>query len=197
MYCRHCGKQISDDAAFCQHCGKQLGVAKTDANPSKGWQYLTSIFHFRRVEGGWVAQESYPAPVAQQKFWNDFTPIVNEIETIMTDGGWQPVGQHGPARIELESYKSAEGNNPLAEALGAIASYGSSLLFNKSWKFTMKTITLRWRRPMMEEGTSEEEIHMLLNTKTGEWETWDLDKTTNKWYPMIQDAEGNWIRKQQ
>lgn len=23
MYCKHCGKKISDDAVFCQHCGEQ------------------------------------------------------------------------------------------------------------------------------------------------------------------------------
>ena len=26
MYCKHCGKQVEDTAAFCQHCGGNLGT---------------------------------------------------------------------------------------------------------------------------------------------------------------------------
>jgi DNA-binding CsgD family transcriptional regulator len=172
-------------------------VAKTDANLPKGWERLTMIIHYRRGEGGWVAQEAYPAPVAQQNFWNDAIPMIHEIETAMTDDGWQPIGEHGPACVELEAYKSAEGQNPLAMALGAVASYGTSLLFARSWKFTVKSITLEWRRPMMEEGTSEEEFHMWFNTKTGELERWEFDSATNQWVPMDVDEDGNWTRKQQ
>ena len=197
MFCRYCGKQVPDDSAFCKHCGKQLGVSETDANLPKGWERLTMVIHYRRGEGGWVAQESYPAPVAQQSFWNDAIPIIHEIETAMTDNGWQPVGEHGPACVELEAYKSAEGKNLLAEALGAVASYGTSLLFAKNWKYTVKSITLKWRRPMMEEGTSEEEFHMWFNTKTGELEPWEFDNATNQWVPMDVDEDGKWSRRQQ
>jgi hypothetical protein len=193
----HCGKEISDNAAFCQYCGKRLAVSKADADPPKGWEYLTFILHYRRGEGGWVAQTSYPAPVAQQNFWNDNTPIINEIRTMMTDNGWQPVGEHGPACIELESYQSAEGNNAVGDTVDAVRSFGVSLLFNKTWKFTVKSITLKWRRPRVEEGTSEEVFHMWFNIKTGELERWEIDKTTNKWVLMDMDEEGNWIRKQQ
>lgn len=31
MYCKHCGKEIADDAKFCQHCGgRQETVSVTD-----------------------------------------------------------------------------------------------------------------------------------------------------------------------
>jgi len=195
MYCRHCGKQISEDAAFCQYCGKQLIVSSTIATTPQGWERLTIIIHYRRGEAGWVVQESYPVPVAQQTFWNDATPLIQEITTAMTDSGWQPIGEHGPACVELDSYKSAEGKNPLAEAMVAVASYGTSLLFAKNWKYTMKSITLCWRRPMTEEGVSDEEFHMWFNPTTGEFDRWDIDAATNKWYPMIQDTEGYWVRK--
>ena len=29
MYCRYCGKEITDDAAFCRHCGSKIKKAKT------------------------------------------------------------------------------------------------------------------------------------------------------------------------
>lgn len=195
MFCMHCGKQISDDAVFCQYCGKNLRASKIETGTPTGWEYLTFILHLRRGEAGWVAQEAYPAPLAQQYFWNDSAPLINEIRTMMIDNGWQPVGEHGPACIELESYKSAEGKSAVAEAFSAIASYGTSLLFAKNWKFTVKSITLRWRRPKMKEGRSEEEFHMWFNEKTGELERWELDKSTGKWVLMDMDEEGNWIRK--
>lgn len=185
MYCRHCGKQISDDAAFCQYCGKQLSVSvpKPPTKGLKGWGYLTIVYHFRKGEAGWVVQDTYPAPIAQQKFWNDFAPLYNEMVKILTENaadGWQPVGEHGPSCIELESYKSAEGNSAAVDAINAVQSLGASLLFNKSWKFTVKTITCRWRCPI-EEGTREEFMHMWLNPKTNDWEQWEIDANTNKW----------------
>ena len=191
----HCGKEISDESVFCQYCGKKLGTSKAETDPPKGWEYLTFILHFRQGEAGWVAQEAYPGPMAQQYFWNDSTALLDELRIMMTDNGWQPVGEHGPACIELESYKSAEGKNPVAEALGAVASYGTSLLFAKNWKFTIKTITLRWRRPRKEEGRSEEDFHMWFNPKTGDLERWEIDKATNKWVLLDMDENGNWVRK--
>lgn len=46
MYCKHCGKEISDDSSFCQYCGGQLqeekkpkvSVLKRFRSLSRGWQ---------------------------------------------------------------------------------------------------------------------------------------------------------------
>jgi hypothetical protein len=182
MFCRYCGKQVPEESAFCQHCGKQLAVSQqTAASQPKAWERMTVVINFRRGEAGWVAEEAYTAPVAQQTFWNDFQPLIQDIETMVADEGWQPLGQNGPACVELDRYKSTEGHNPLALALGAVASYGTSLLFAKSWKLTMKSITLRWRRPTTKEGTSERVVHMWFNAKNGEWEPWQFDKARNQW----------------
>ena len=35
MYCKHCGKEISDDAKFCDGCGKSLTVASASDDPKK------------------------------------------------------------------------------------------------------------------------------------------------------------------
>ena len=35
MYCKHCGKQIDDNAAFCQYCGGNLGAPVTQEAPSQ------------------------------------------------------------------------------------------------------------------------------------------------------------------
>ena len=45
IYCRECGKQISDQAAACPHCGCPLGdskVASFDPNRSK-YDWLTTL----------------------------------------------------------------------------------------------------------------------------------------------------------
>ena len=188
MFCRYCGKQVPEESAFCQHCGKQLGVSQqTAASQPKAWERMIVVINFRRGEAGWVAEESYTAPVAQQSFWNDAQPLIEEIETAAADDGWQPLGQHGPACVELDRYKSTEGHNPLALALGAVATYGTSLLFAKTWKLTMKSITLRWRRPTTEEGTSEHVVHIWFNAKTDEWEPWQFDKARNQWVLVDED----------
>ncbi len=197
MFCRYCGRQVPDDSAFCQHCGKQLSLLESDATPSQGWEYLTLVLNLRRGEAGWVAQESYPAPLAQQHFWNDAMPFTSDVETMMADNGWQPVGEHGPACVELGAYKSAEGFNPLALALGTIATCGVNLLFARTWKFTVKSITLRWRRPTAEEGISEQEIHMWFDKATGELEPWEFDEATGQWVPMDVDELLNRIERQQ
>jgi DNA-binding CsgD family transcriptional regulator len=182
MFCRYCGKQVPEESAFCQHCGKQIAVSqKTDASAPKAWERMTAVINFRMGEAGWVAEEAYTAPVAQQSFWNDAQPLIQEIETMAADEGWQPFGHHGPACVELDRYKSTEGHNRLAMAVSAVATYGGSLLFARSWKFTAKSITLRWRRPATTEGPSERELHFWHNAKTGEWEPWRLDKARNQW----------------
>ena len=35
MYCRYCGKEITDDAAFCRHCGSKIKKTKTGS-----WSFL-------------------------------------------------------------------------------------------------------------------------------------------------------------
>ena len=116
MFCRYCGKQVPEESAFCQHCGKQLGVSQqAAASQPKAWERMTVVINFRRGEAGWVAEEAYTAPVAQQSFWNDAQTIIQEIETMAADEGWQPFGHHGPACVELERYKSTEGQDRLVE----------------------------------------------------------------------------------
>ena len=182
MFCRYCGKQVPEESAFCQHCGKQLGVSQqTAAGQPTAWERMTVVINFRRGEAGWVAEEAYTAPVAQQSFWNDAQPLIQEIATMAADEGWQPFGHHGPACVELERYKSTEGHNRLAMAVSAVATYGGSLLFARSWKFTAKSITLRWRRPATTEGPSERELHFWHDAKAGEWEPWQFDKARNQW----------------
>jgi DNA-binding CsgD family transcriptional regulator len=193
MFCRYCGKQVPKESAFCQHCGKELGVSEqTGAGQPKAWERLTVVINFRRGEAGWVAEEAYTAPVAQQSFWNDAQALIQDIETIAADEGWQPLGHHGPACVELERYKSTEGHNRLAMALGAVATYGGSLLFARSWKFTAKSITLRWRRPATTEGLSERELHFWYSAKSGEWEPWQFDKARNKWVLVDEEDDAGY-----
>lgn len=35
MYCRYCGKKITDDATFCRHCGSKIKKVRTDS-----WRFL-------------------------------------------------------------------------------------------------------------------------------------------------------------
>lgn len=42
MYCKNCGKEVSDDAKYCPSCGTPLNVEtnSNDLNPSKLWALL-------------------------------------------------------------------------------------------------------------------------------------------------------------
>jgi DNA-binding CsgD family transcriptional regulator len=193
MFCRYCGKQVPEESAFCQHCGNQLGVCQqTAASQPKAWERMTMVINFRRGEAGWVAEEAYTAPVAQQSFWNDAQALIQEVETMAADEGWQPLGRHGPACVELEKYKSTEGHNRLAMALGAVATYGGSLLFARSWKFTAKSITLRWRRPATANGSGERVLRFWYDAKIGEWEPWQFDKARNKWVLVDEEDDARY-----
>lgn len=54
MYCRHCGKEISDDSSFCQYCGGQISesqertqkisVLRSLQSLSRGWQIAIFIY---------------------------------------------------------------------------------------------------------------------------------------------------------
>ena len=196
MFCRYCGKQVPDDSAFCQHCGKQLGVSqKTLPSEPSEWQRMTVVIEFQKGEAGWVAQEKYTAPVAQQHFWNEWQPLIQDLHVMVTEEAWQPLGEHGPACVELESYKSTEGRSRMGMAVGAVATYGANLLFAKTWKFTVKSITLQWRRPAKEDSPSEREIRLRSNAQTGEWEPWYLDNTRNRWVLLDEESLAKEHRK--
>ena len=45
MYCRYCGKEIADDAAFCQYCGGQLQVERK--------RKVLSIKRFQSLSRNW------------------------------------------------------------------------------------------------------------------------------------------------
>ena len=40
MYCKHCGKQIDDDAKFCPECGGAVASRSTDADVSNFDQWI-------------------------------------------------------------------------------------------------------------------------------------------------------------
>lgn len=38
MYCKHCGKEIADDAVICVNCGRDLGVIKqNESTKNEKW----------------------------------------------------------------------------------------------------------------------------------------------------------------
>ena len=45
MYCRNCGKEIKEDAAFCQFCGCEIGevVVKTTGDVNVTWKVFARI----------------------------------------------------------------------------------------------------------------------------------------------------------
>jgi len=44
MYCKHCGKEISDDSTFCKYCGNDPSGAKVVNTPTKsGLKFDISI----------------------------------------------------------------------------------------------------------------------------------------------------------
>lgn len=53
MYCKHCGKEISDDSKFCQHCGKgQANYSQSLSNVPVWIIYIIwSIAHLYLLTG--------------------------------------------------------------------------------------------------------------------------------------------------
>lgn len=59
MYCKHCGKVITDDSKFCNHCGKQ--VNSTSGVPIEAFQRTKeSIVNYDWSEAIAYTKERYP-----------------------------------------------------------------------------------------------------------------------------------------
>jgi hypothetical protein len=154
MYCPSCGKQIPDASAFCSHCGKptNLQASPSPVSPSAlvEWEYRDFTITWNQGEAGWVAADHYPEPAARLYYWQNIQSSVMPQLQQLLDEGWQPVTEIGPACIQLRHYKSLEGANWTWSIIGALFTWGLSLLFmlfSGTWKFQMIGFHVQLRRP--------------------------------------------------
>jgi hypothetical protein len=153
MYCPSCGKEILESSTFCSHCGKPtlapVSTVTVQQNV-KEWEYKNYSLTYNEGETGWVDAQQYPEPSARLYYWQNIQhEIMPELQQLF-DEGWQPTTEVGPACIELRYYKSGEGVNKTGYWVGALFTYGVSLLgliWAKTWKFQMVGFHLQLRRP--------------------------------------------------
>lgn len=149
MYCPSCGKETPDGSAFCLHCGKSVS-APASSQAITSWEYQDYTLTWNPGETGWVSAEAYSEPSARLYFWQNIQPMVMQELQPLLDEGWQPITEIGPACVQLRYYKSLEGISCAWVIIGALFTWGVSLLFlpfQKSWKFNMTGFQLQLRRP--------------------------------------------------
>lgn len=99
MYCKHCGKEISDDSRFCNHCGKALEETKKVEKETPQRETEKKIFY---------NHVSFNEKVVRNiNEWLKGQSI--EIKSVAVSAGvihlpWKT--QTVPTRVEIEYYKT-------------------------------------------------------------------------------------------
>jgi len=112
MYCPSCGKQIADESVFCQHCGNRISAPVAVSVSSKKpvqWEYRDFTWNF--TPGAiWckVGSGAYSEAGARLEFWEAYQQYILPELQKWRDQGWQPVGEVGPASIQIRTYTGAK-----------------------------------------------------------------------------------------
>ena len=149
MYCPSCGKETPDSSTFCLHCGKPI-AKPVSAQVVTEWEHKDFRLTWDGRTTGWISAEHYTEPAAKLDYWQNYQSVIMPRLQPLLDEGWQPMGEIGPACIQLRHYKSLQGASWFGILLGTIASFGLLLLilpFMGTWKFQMIGFELRLRRP--------------------------------------------------
>lgn len=95
MYCKNCGKQISDNSSFCNYCGANQGDISPTRNEQsqKGlnWESKTLTIPNDKFEHRYTLQLVGAFPNAREliSLWQSYKPQIPELLITEMNEGWE------------------------------------------------------------------------------------------------------------
>jgi hypothetical protein len=180
--CPYCAEEIQEAAIVCKHCGRDLAPKEP-----KDWNYITTIFHYRYKESGWLSMANTSASQAKAHFWGEVASEMGLADVELTRIGWEVVPPRGPECIELGDVKNREGISFWSSLFQIIFSFGLMLIpimfgwggYHKWW---MKSCTVTYKKPSEKDAPMQEIQNLWKNHKSGEWQRIEYDPATKKHY---------------
>ncbi len=165
MNCPSCTKAIPGNSTFCMHCGKSINVPSAITSEPTPWEYKHFIWHFPpNGKSMWVRLGSgaYSEAGAKLEFWQNYQQeIYTELQK-WQDEGWEPVGEVGPACIEIKTTKDYRDKNALYWIMVVILTILSGglvlilvLIFGTSLIAVPTQFNLRMRRTRRDTGMQD------------------------------------------
>ena len=159
MHCPSCGKEIPDQSTFCLHCG--TSIATPEATPISQapieWEYQEFVYKF--PEGAMWAQlgeSAYTEAGARLEFWQNYQQEIRLELQKWLDQGWQPVGEVGPASIQIRKYRALRYNwfgwlLFIIFTLLTVYTFGIFAYLTRPWYAEPTEFRLSMRRPKVVE----------------------------------------------
>jgi hypothetical protein len=154
MYCPSCGKQAPDNSTFCLHCGKPMAKVTSTASVTE-WDYKDFKLTWAQGKTGWVSAHHYAEPSARLYYWQNYQSMIMRDLQKLLDEGWRPIGEIGPAGINLRSFKSYDSGDIFIYAMVIVIVFGTfglgilaiPFFWPSSYKYELIGFKVELRRP--------------------------------------------------
>jgi zinc-ribbon domain len=130
MHCPTCGKQIPENSTFCLHCGARVTApsGSTRQQVSTEWEHKDFVYVWNENDRPYVNMDRPNSPsVADTRlqFWQGKQAEIRRLLQQWLDEGWEPIGEIGPASIQLRECKMKDIKNKNSDdKYGSLLSFG-------------------------------------------------------------------------